>query len=254
MKRQLIRLGRQCGSFSLCIVVAGVAVAPSQSAPAVNLKGSLVLLDTTPDTTPVSALGVAIYSPTTFAMYRAQPDQFGHFELKGVRFGHYRLEIGMPSRLKTFEIRGRDVSPSDFQVGPDTAGPMRIALSMAVGELTVKAQGGVDVPLTAVLAPDDEFLTLHSQFNRPVASGVAEFRFLPPGRYLIFVVDSDLSRDVGTDARLRAALKQEGTAVEVVSNKNTNTTARYISRQTVEDCIRQTVIPDSHGGKGAGHQ
>ena len=223
------------------IAIAGtilVVVSPSH---AVTLKGSLVLVDTTRDTTPVGALSVAIYSPTTFAMYRAQADQDGQFELKDVRPGKYGLELGVPSRLKTFTIGGREVSPADFEVSPDTQGPLQIVLSMKVGTLTVKVEGAPGgAPVSAVLAPNDEFLTLHSQFTNPVAAGATQFRFLPAGKYLLFIVDADLSRDIGTDAKLRDALKDEAAATEIVADQNTTATVRYISRQAIERQKRQS--------------
>src|SRR5690348_9402645 len=120
------------------IAITGMAVVLINPSYAVTLKGSLVLVDTTRDTTPVGALSVAIYSPTTFAMYRAQPDQDGQFELKDVRPGKYLLELGVPSRLKTFTIGGKEVSPADFEVSPGPQGPVQIVLSMKVGTLTVK--------------------------------------------------------------------------------------------------------------------
>jgi hypothetical protein len=197
-------------------------------------------LDTRRDTTPVSALSVAIYSPTTFVMYRAQTDRDGQFELKNVRPGHYRLELGVPSRLKTLTIGGKAASPADFEVGPDTQGAMLIVLSMKEGTLTVKVEGAPNNSrLTAVLAPNDEFLTLHSQFTNPVDAGATLFNFLPPGRYLLFVVDADLSRDIGTDAKLRDALKDQATATEVFADENTTVTGHYISRQEIEHCKRQ---------------
>jgi len=222
------------------IVVAGTAIALAQPAPTVNLKGLLTLIDTMRDTIPVSALSVAIYSTTTLVTYRAQEDQDGQFEMKDVRPGHYRLELGVPSRLKTLTIGGKAASPADFEIDPDTKGAMLIVLSMKVASLTVKLEGATNNSrLTAVLAPNDEFLTLRSQFTNPVDAGVTLFRFLPPGRYLLFVVDDDLSRDIGTDPKLRDALKKQATAAEVFANENTTVIGHYISRQEIEHCKRQ---------------
>ncbi|HKO14081.1 MAG TPA: hypothetical protein VJV22_19085 [Acidobacteriaceae bacterium] len=218
----------------LCLI-GGVIPALAQAPPTVNLKGSLELIDTTPDTTPVSALGVAIYSPTTYAMYRAQPDQSGRFEMKNVHPGHYRLELGVPSRLKTFTIGGKEISPADFEVTPKSAGPFRIVLSMEEGALTIQVEGGPGRPLTAVLAPDDEFLTLHSQFSSPLSGGVAQFPFLPAGRYRVFIVDSDLSDAVAGTGKLREALENEAATVDVVADADSHATAPYIQRQAVED-------------------
>jgi hypothetical protein len=226
------------------IAVVGTALVLVISSQAVNLNGSLVLVDTTHDTTPVDALSVAIHSPTTFVMYRAQPDHDGQFELKDVRPGHYRLELGVPSRLKTFTIGGKEVSPADFEVSPDTHGPVRIVLSMKVGTLTVKVEGAPNnARLTAVLAPHDEFLTLNSQFTNPVVAGATQLRFLPPGRYLLFVVDTDLSNDIATDARLRDALKEHAAATEVLADENTTATGRYISRQVIDEGKRPAGQP-----------
>ncbi len=224
----------------LWIVVACAGMAFAQQDPSLDLKGSLVLLDTTPDTTPVAALSVAIYSPATFAMYRAQPDETGRFELRDVRPGHYRLEMGVPSRLVNFTVGGRDVSPAGFALNPDTSGPMRIVLSMKTGALTVNAEGAPsNAPLAAVLVPNDEFLTLHAQFSSPVTGAAGRFPFVPPGAYRVFVVDADLSGDLGARAELREALQEQATAVEVVAGQDTRVAARYIDRALVESRKRQ---------------
>ena len=108
------------------IAIAGTTLTLVNPSHAVTLKGSLVLVDTTQDTTPVGALSVGIYSPTTFVMYRAQPNQDGQFELKDVRPGMHRLELGVPSRLKAFTTGGKEVSPADFEVSPDAQGPSKL--------------------------------------------------------------------------------------------------------------------------------
>ena len=179
-------------------MLAATVAAIAQPVPAINLKGSLEIVDGTSDTTPVSALSVALYSPSTFATYRAQPDQNGTFELKGVRPGHYVLEISMPSRLRTFTIGGRESSPAGFELMAGEKGPMHIVLSVESGALTVDVQGAGDMKarLVAMLAPDDEFLTLHSQVMNPVSAGTTQFRFQSPGRYLLFIVDAEFSRDL----------------------------------------------------------
>lgn len=103
-------------------ILAATVVAAAQTVPTINLKGSLQIFDATADTTPVSALSVALYSPSTFAMYRAQPDQSGSFELTGVRPGQYRLEMGMPSRVRTFTVSGREISPAAFELMTEEKG------------------------------------------------------------------------------------------------------------------------------------
>ena len=221
----------------LCFL-AGTVVALAQSTPPLNVEGSLELTNTTPDTTPVSALSVAIYSPATHAMYRAQPDSSGRFRMKDVRPGHYRLEMGVPSRLTTFTMGDRDVSPADFEITPARSGPVRIVLSMEEGALTIGVQGGAGRPLAAVLAPDDEFLTLRSQFSGPVSAGVAHFLFLPPGKYLVFIVDADLSGEVGVNGKLRDGLRSEAATVEVVAGGDSQATAPYIERRLAEDARR----------------
>jgi hypothetical protein len=217
--------------WAWCLWFIAVAVAAlAQPAPTVDVKGSLELIDSTPESTPVDALSVAIHSPVTYDVYRAQPNTNGQFEMKDVRPSHYRLEIGVPSRLKTLMIDGREVSPADFEITPNMQGQLRIVLSLKVGTLTLNVEGGPATPLTAVLAPNDEFLTLQSQFSHPVSARVTQFGFLPPGKYLVFIVDTDLSRNVGINAQLRDALKGEASAMDVVADENTRATAHYIAR------------------------
>jgi hypothetical protein len=222
-------------------ILATTVAAVAQAAPTINLKGSLEIVDATADTTPVSALSVALYSPSTFAMYRAQLDQSGTFELRGVRPGHYVLEMGMPSRLRTFAIGGRECSPAGFELLAGEKGPMRIVLSVKTGALTVDVQGAAEMKarLVATLAPNDEFLTLHSQVTNPISAGTTQFRFQPPGKYLLFIVDAEFSRELGTDAKLRDVLKEKATRVEILPGIDTRVPASYIDRQIVEGARRQ---------------
>jgi hypothetical protein len=224
---------RMCGMrwFLSVWMLAATVAAVAQPVPTINLKGSLEIVDATSDTTPVSAISVALYSPSTFAMYRAQPDQNGTFELKGIRPGHYVLEMGMPSRLRTFIIGGRESSPAGFELMAGEKGPMRIVLSVKTGDMRAR--------LVAILAPDDEFLTLHSQVTNPVSAGTTQFRFQPPGKYLLFIVDTEFSRELGTDTKLRDALKERATRVEILPEINTRVSASYIDRQIVEEARRQ---------------
>jgi hypothetical protein len=214
--------------------------------PTINLKGSLQILDATADTTPVSALSVALYSPSTFAMYRAQPDQSGSFELTGVRPGQYRLEMGMPSRVRTFTVSGREISPAAFELMTEEEGPLRIVLSVRTGALTVDLQGVDDRTrkLVALLAPDDEFLTLHAQITSPVSSGSANFPFTPPGKYLLFIADAEFSNELGTVMKLRESLKERATRVQVVADVSTRVTGSYIDRVAVEQAKRRTAPQD----------
>lgn len=116
-------------------------------------------------------------------------------------------------------------------------------LSVKTGALTVDDVQGVDDrnrKLVAVLAPDDEFLTLHAQFTTPVSSGSAKFPFTPPGKYLLFVADAGFSNELGTAMKLRESLKERATRVQVVADVNTRVTGSYIDRVTVEEARRQT--------------
>jgi hypothetical protein len=226
--------------LSVWILAAAVA-AVGQAAPTINVKGSLEIADATADTTPVSALSVALYSPSTLAMYRARPDRDGMFELKGVRPGRYLLEMGTPSRLQTFTIGGRESSPAGFELMAEEKGPMHIVLSVKTGDLTVDVRDAGDskAQLVAILAPDDEFLTLHSQVMNPVSAGTTQFRFQPPGKYLLFIVDAEFSRDLGTKAKLRDVLKERATRVEILPEIDSRVPGSYIDRQTVEEARRQ---------------
>ena len=224
----------------LCLCVLA-ATAVAQTAPAINLSGSLKIVDATPDTTPVSALSVGLYSPATLAMYRAQPDENGRFELMGILPGRYLLEMGTPARLQSFSIAGKDVSPAAFELHAGEQGPMSIVLSVKTGTLTAGVQGAPDAntKLVAVLAPDDEYLTLHAQFTSPVAGNTVQFLFLPPGNYLLYIADEDFRSALGFEAKLRDALKEKATRVEVVAGVDTRVSANYIDRRTVEEMRRK---------------
>ena len=216
-------------------------VASPQSTLTLNLKGTVEIVDATRDTIPVSALSVALYSRSTLASYRAQPDQNGSFEMKGVVPGHYSLEMGTPSRLQSFTIGGEKKSPAGFELVVGQKGPMRIVLSFKSGALTADVERSADAGqhLVAILAPDDELLTLHSQIMSPVVGRTAQFQFQPPGKYVLFIVDAEFSQQLGIDPKLRVELHEKATPVEVVADMNTHVRAAYIDRQLVEDAMRK---------------
>jgi len=224
-------------------ILAASVVGVAQPVPTINLQGRLELVDTDPYTTPVSALDVALHSPVTFAVHRGHPNRNGNFELTGVRPGHYVLELSVPSRLLTFTIAGRTASPAGFDLMADEKGPVHIVLSMKTGTLAVDVTDAADTKtaLIAVLSPDDEYLTLRSQISNHVSAGQTVFRFRPPGKYLLFIADADLERELGTNAKLRDALKERAIRVEVFAEVETRFAATYIDRQTVDAARRRVV-------------
>src|SRR6516165_3023296 len=66
------------------------------------------------------------------------------------------------------------------------------------------------------------------------------FRWVPPGKYRIFIVDSQFRSDVAACApRFADFLKDQATPVEVREEGETEATGRYVDGETVKLALRQ---------------
>jgi hypothetical protein len=73
----------------------------------------------------------------------------------------------------------------------------------------------------------------------PVVGRTTQFQFQPPGKYLLFIVDAEFSRQLGIDPKLRVELHERATPAEIVADMNTQVRAAYIDRQLVEEAMRK---------------
>jgi hypothetical protein len=63
---------------------------------------------------------------------------------------------------------------------------------------------------------------------------------VPPGRYRIFIVDSQFQSDVAAYApRFPDFLKDKATPVEVTEEGETEATATYVDGETIKQAVRQ---------------
>ncbi len=213
----------------------------AQPAESLDLTGRITLVDAPPDATPVEALRVEIRSLSTARQFSAQVDPSGNFTLKDVGSGHYSLRLSMPSRIQVLKIGSRPLSPVDFEIGSGEQDSLTVILSLASSDVLVTARGiPKDSHAVAILAPADPMLSLQeSCILNELSGGKTRFRYLPPGRYRLFVVDSRYQQDVAKFAPRRPDfLAVESLIVEAPASNQAEVTATYIDSQTVLNAIR----------------
>jgi hypothetical protein len=222
----------------ICCLAAGV-----QSVAAFDVPGKLELVDGGPDTTPVDQMMVSIHSLDGPVGVNGQPDSRGHFVLKDVRPGRYSLGLSFPGRIRTFARGTQELNRWDFELKAGGTAPLRIVVSVKTSDLIVDVQGlphpVASGPFAALLAPADPQLALdHACFTNALSAARTEFPFTVPGKYLLFITDARFQTELALNARLREALRDRATAVEVLENGPTNVSAFYIDRFTVQQAIR----------------
>lgn len=130
-------------------------------------------------------------------------DQSGHFEIKDILPGRYRLSVSLPGLgapgnwfLRSALLNGRDTLdfPIDIRSG-DTVRDVIVVLSDHPAQLTgtVQNAGGAANEFTVILFPVDQALWLPQSRRtfgvRPSADGAFSFRGLVPGDYFIAAID-----------------------------------------------------------------
>jgi len=66
------------------------------------------------------------------------------------------------------------------------------------------------------------------------------FRFVPPGEYRLFIIDSQFQNDIAEYApRFRDFLKDHSTQVEVSEEGETKATATYVDGETIKQAVRE---------------
>ncbi|MGB7583286.1 MAG: hypothetical protein WBM11_00475 [Terriglobales bacterium] len=229
------------GAIYTVVLIAG-ALAGGQTLPTFELPGTLQLRDAPAESTPIERLGpVRVRSLEHLNVVDAQLDRNGRFVLKNVVSGRYSLILPFPGRIQSFTSGIRDLVPDGFDLSVSDALPLRIVVSLKTAVLSVEARGLPNEPrdLVVLLAPADPYLTLQeSCFSNRLTEQQTKFRFLTPGKYRIFVVNSGLEGDVAAYApRFPAFLKDNATAVEVLAEGETTARATYLDSDTVKAAI-----------------
>jgi len=233
--------------IALCaVILMACASVGGQAHQAFNLSGRLELVDLPPEATPVEVLGaVRLMRLSEGRGYPvdAQPDRDGRFVLKDVRPGHYSLELSFPGRIRTFSSGSRELAPDGLELTSGDVELLQIIVSLKTSVLSVKARGLPEKrdEVIVLLAPADPYLTFRQSctFNK-LTSPQTIFGYVPPGKYRIFIVDSQFQSDVAAyGPRFPDFLQDQATPVEVSENGQTEVTATYVDRETVTAAIRQ---------------
>lgn len=220
----------------------GALTAVAQTVPNVDLPGILELVDKPPAATPVEAVSIAVRSLDRGELVRAQPDRNGNFILKGLSQGRYALEVPMPGRVRTFTNGSKALNPAGFELKQGENGPLRIVVSLKTSEVSVKVRGlpSHGGPIVALLSPADSYLTLRdSSILNTMSAQHTQFRYVPPGEYRLFVVDSQFANKLASNVRLRDALKHKAALVKVRENRESKITANYLTAEEVQQAIRK---------------
>jgi len=215
--------------------------------PTFDLPGYLELVDRPPKATPVEAMMVSLHHSLHPLVLdydvQARPDRDGKFVLKNVKPGRYSLTLPFPGRIRTFAIGSKKLTPDGFGLDSSDAGSLQIVVSLKTTIVSVKVRGFPSQrgDIVALLAPADPYLTLREScsFNT-LAEPRTTFRWVPPGKYRIFIVDSLFQSVVAVYApRFPDFLKDQATPVEVREEGETEATATYVEGETVKLALRQ---------------
>jgi hypothetical protein len=223
--------------FIACLPLGG------QTDSSFDLPGLVQFVDPPPDAATVDQV-IFHLSPIGGGIdVEARPNKNGSFTINGVRPGRYSLTYGMPGRIQTFAVGSRELAPENFELRSTDVGPLRLIITMveAVVVVNVRSLPGGHAEVVALMVPADNHLTLRESctYNRVIGTQ-AIFRYVPPGKYRILVVDANLSQDVAAFApRSMDFLKNEATPVEAPHGGQIEVTATYVDRETVKAAIRQ---------------
>jgi hypothetical protein len=224
------------------LLICGCLIAQAQSV--FDVYGKLERVDLPPEATGVDAmlitlrpLGVNLLAP------QANPDRDGTFVLRHVTAGRYALELSFPGRIISFARGSEKLAPNGFELSSSGEGSLRIVVSLKTVEVSVGVLGVPSEPAkrVVVLAPADALLTLREScaYNPLVGSGTT-FRYVPPGEYRVFVVDTQSAHDVAIYApRFPQFLRDQAMLFKVSGEGETKATVAYVDPETVKQAVRQ---------------
>jgi hypothetical protein len=208
-----------------------------------DLRGRLELVDRPPEATPVEAMLVSLHPLGRGYDIQAQPDRDGRFVLKNVSPERYSLTLPFPGRIRIFANGSRELAPDGFELSSSDGGPLRIVVSLKTSILSVKVRGlpNESGSVIVLLAPADPYLTLReSCISNALTEPQTTIRFVPPGKYRLFIADSQFQSDIAAYApRFRDFLKDHSTQVEVSEEGETKATATYVDGETIKQAVRE---------------
>jgi hypothetical protein len=178
----------------------------------------------------------------------AQPDRNGYFKIDSAPPGRYSLILPVPARITSLLSSSAAPDPAHIQIGTVAADDWRITLSLRTAAVSVSIRGAPanHGELAALLCPDDAWLTLREscQLNtipaNPLdafAGGRTVFRYIPCGRYRLFIVDSRFSGSVAERApHFPNFLAGEAAPVDALQG-DTHVSAKYLASDEMERAI-----------------
>jgi hypothetical protein len=219
-----------------------VCPASAQTGSSFNLRGTIELVDLPPQATPIEAMLVSFHPLAPGYEIQAQPDRDGKFLLKNVKPEHYSLMLPFPGSIRSFTSGSKELAPDGFELSSSDRGPLRIVVSLKTSTLAVDARGlpvasGI---LVVLLVPADPYLTLRLSctYNRLTGSQTT-FRFVPLGKYRVFLADEKFQSDIAAYApRFPDFLKNYSTPVEVSEEGEAKATATYVDGETITQAVR----------------
>lgn len=211
--------------------------------PTFDLPGRLELVDQPPEATPVEAMMVTLHPLVLDYEIQARPDRDGKFVLKNLKPGRYSLTLPFPGRIRTFAVGSNELAPDGFELDSSDVRPLRIIVSPKTSILSVRVRGFPSQrgDTVVLLAPADPHLTLRESCSSNTLTELqTTFQWVPPGKYRIFVVDSQFQSEVAAYApRFPDFLKDQATPVEVREEGKTDATATYVNSETIKQAVRQ---------------
>jgi hypothetical protein len=231
--------------FACCTVAlaACVSLVSAQRVPTFDLPGTLELVDRPPDATPVEAMMLGLHPLRLDDEIQAWPDRDGKFVLKKVKTGRYSLTLPFPGRIRSFAIGSRELAPDGFELNLNDAGSLRIIASLKTSNVSVKVRGlpTLRSNVVALICPADPYLTLReSCFLNALTKPQTTFKYVPLGKYRIFIVDEKFQSDVAAYApRFPDFLKDQGTMVEAAAKGDTEITTAFVDGETIQRATRE---------------
>ncbi len=155
-----------------------------------------------------------------FPAASVQPDNT--FLFKGVVEGHYRLQMPL-GYVKTLSLAGREVTPTDFEIGAQSSGLMRIVVGTKTSKVDVDLSPKPDSTqgLTGFLLPADH--TEMDGWRNNISSGVGQIQFngVAPGKYRVLVVASPDAWALANSPEALHALESHLAPLEVKEGEDT---------------------------------
>ena len=230
--------------FACCTAALAACIfVNDQKAPTFDLPGSLELVDLPAQATPVEAMMVSLHPLVLGYEIQAWPDRNGKFVLKNVKPGRYSLTLPFPGRIRTFAIGSKELAPDGFELNSSDVGSLRIIVSEKTTKVSVRVRGlpSRHTGTAALMSPADPYLTLReSCISNALTEPWTTFTFVPLGKYRILIIDKEFQSDVAAYApRFPDFLKDQAAPVDASEEGETEITATYVDRETIQRAIRE---------------